>query len=195
MKRLAAIVLSLMVVFGAINSFRIYQDSSPTPYQAVSDYIARVTKNSPRKVESIAVISTTESSEKENVLTILFRATEQDPNIHMVGYAITKKTIFGWYVESLQMTGKSPRPDDVLVNLDWFDDKQVIFGQVFLANAASVEAIFNDSIKGQIIVASEIPSGIFVLFGSQYEELLEFKILDSKGSVLKQFTKDELQNE
>jgi len=49
--------------------------------------------------------------------------------------------------------------------------------------------------QGQKTVASEIPSGNFVLFDSQYQELLEFKILDSKGSVLKQFTKDELQNE
>jgi hypothetical protein len=194
MKYFRATVLSFIVVLGAIRSFSIYQISSPTPSQAVSEYFARVTKDSPRKVESITVVSATQSSEKENVLTVLFRVPEQDPDMHIVGYAVTKKTLFGWYVETSQIYGKSLRPEDVIVDLTWFDDKPVIYGQVFLANATTVEAIFSDPSKGKITVTAEIPSGNFALFGSQYQELLEFKIFDSKGKVLKQFTKEELQN-
>jgi hypothetical protein len=190
-----ATVLSFIVVLGAIYSFHIYQISAPTPNQAVGKYWARVTKDSPRKLKTITVVSTKPTRESENVLTVLFRATEPDPAIHIVGYAVTRKTIFGWYVESSQTYGKSPQPEDVLINLDWVDEKPVIYGQVYLANAARVEATFSDLGNGPTTVASEIPSGNFVLFGSQYQELLEFQILDSKGHVLKKFTKDELQSE
>ena len=197
MKYFVATVLSFIIVFGAIRSFHIYQIAAPTPDQAVSKYWTRVTKDSPRKVETVTVISTQPTNESENAVTMLFRATEieQDPNMYIVGYAVTKKSVLGWYVDSSQTFGKSPQPDDVLVNFDWFDEKPVIYGLVFLANAARVEAIFSDLGNGPTTVASEITSGGFVLFGSQYQELLEFKIIDSEGRVIKRFTKDELQNE
>jgi hypothetical protein len=62
---------------------------------------------------------------------------------------------------------------------------------VFLDNAARVEAVFDD----QSTVTSEIPAGNFALFGSQYQEVLKFMVLDSSGRVLRKFTKDELLNE
>jgi hypothetical protein len=195
MKYPVATVLSFIVVLGAINSFHIYQISAPTPNQALSTYWAYVTKDAPRKLETITVVSTNPTSESKNILTLLFRATEQDPNLYIVGYAVTKKTIFGWYVDSSQTYGQSPRLEDVIVKLDVFNEKPVVYGQVFLTNAARVEAVFNDIDNRQITVASEIPSGNFALFGSQYQELLQLKILDSKGSILKQFMKEELQNE
>jgi hypothetical protein len=197
MKYFVATVLCFIIVFGAIRSFHIYQIAASTPDQAVSKYWTRITKDSPRKVETVSVVSTQPISNNENAVTVLFHATEidQDPNMYIVGYAVTKKSVLGWYVEGSQTFGKSPQPDDVLVNLDWFDEKPVIYGQVFLANAARVEAIFSDLGNGPTTVASDIPNGGFVLFGSQYQELLEFKIFDSKGGVIKQFTKDELQNE
>lgn len=195
MKRFALTILGFVIVFGVINFFRIYQDSSPTPNEAVNNYIARVTKNAPSKVEAIAAVSPVPTNTQGSELTILFHATEQDSQIHIAGFAIVRKSLLGWYVEKLQMVGKSPLPNDIMVTLDWSDGSQVIYGQVFLANATSVEAIFSDSIRGQIAVNTEIPSGSFVLFGSRYGELLEFKILDSKGNVLKQFTKYELQTD
>jgi hypothetical protein len=195
MKYLRATVLSFVVVLGAIRSFHIYQISAPTPDQAVSKYFAYVTKDSPMEGQTITVVSTKPTGESKNVLTVLFRARGPDPDMSGVGYALTKKNIFGWYVERSQIYGKSPQPEDVIVQLDQFDQKPVIYGQVFLTNATHVEAIFSDSGEGQRTVASEIPDGNFALFGSQYQELLEFKILDSSGRVLKQFTKDELLNE
>jgi hypothetical protein len=195
MKYFMATLLSFIVVLGAIRSFHIYQISAPTPNQAVSKYWARITKDSPGKMETITVVATKPTSESENVLIVLFHATQQDPNMYIVGYAVTKKTIFGWYVESSQSYGRSPRPDDVIVDLNQFAEKPVIYGQVFLANAVGVEAVFSDPGNGPITVASEIPGGNFILFGSQFQELLEFKILDSNGSILKQFTKDELQSQ
>lgn len=194
MKRFALTILGFVIVFGVISLFRIYQDSSPTPDEAVNNYIARVTKNAPSNVEDIAVVSTVPTNAQGDELTILFRATEQDSQTHIAGYAIVRKSLFGWYVKKLQMVGKSPLPNDLMVNLDRSNGNQVIYGQVFLVNATSVEAIFSDPAKDRIIVSSEIPSGNFVLFGSQYSELLEFRILDSNGNVLKQSTKDELQN-
>jgi hypothetical protein len=193
MKYLVATVLSLIVIFGAIRSFHIYQISAPTPDQAVSMYYAHVSKGSPKEGETIIVVSTERMRESENVLTVLFRATGQDPNMATVGYAFTRKTIFGWFVEKSQMYGKSPRPADVIVRLDQFDQTPVLYGQVFLADAVRVEAVFNN--LGPATVASEIPDGIFALTGAHYQDLVAFRILDSNGRVLRQFTKDELLNE
>jgi hypothetical protein len=191
MKYFRATVLSFVVVLGAIYSFRIYQISAPTPDQAVSKYIAHVTKGSPMEGETITVVSTQTTSEGKNILVVLFRATGKDPNMAKVGYALTKKTLLGWYVEASQSYGKSPRPADVMVRLDQYELKPVIYGQVFLDKAARVEAVFDD----QSTVTSEIPGGNFALFGSQYQQVLEFKIVDSSGRVLKRFTKDELLSE
>jgi hypothetical protein len=194
MKRFVFLLLGLVVIFGAIILYRLYQDSFPNPDNAVSEYISRITKNSRGEIENIAVVSTTPRDGNESELVLLFRASGKGVDIHIAGYAIVKKSLFGWYVEKLQMFSKSPLPDDMMVNLDWSDGSQVIYGQVFLANASSVEAIFSDPNKGQVTVSAKIPVGNFVLFGSQYGELVEFKILDSNGNVLKQLTKDELQN-
>ena len=81
-----------------------------------------------------------------------------------------------------------------MASLDWSDGAPVIFGQVFLPRAASVEAMFSDPNKGNVTISAEIPKGNFVLFGSRYSELITFKILDGNDNVLKQFTGDEIQN-
>jgi hypothetical protein len=196
MKRLAFAVLGLVVAFGSIRFYHIYQYSSPTPDEAVSKYILRVaeTSNVPQKVESIKVVSSIASDRRVNQQTLPFQAREQGTQIHIAGYAILRKSLFGWYVEKLQMMGRSPLPDDVMASLDWSDGAPVIFGQVFLARAASVEATFSDPNKGNVTISAEIPEGNFVLFGSQYSELITFKILDVNGNVVKEFTREELQN-
>ena len=195
MKRFVLFLFGLVVIFGVIVLYRQYQDSFPTPNAAVSGHISRIIKNTPGEAENITVVSTTPHDGNNNELVLLFRASGKGTDIHVAGYAIVKKSLFGWYVEKSQMVGKSPLPDDIMVKLDSSEGGQAIYGQVFLADAASVEAVFSDPIKDQITVSTEIPSGNFVLFGSQHGELLEFKILDSKGNILKQFTMDELQNE
>lgn len=100
--------------------------------------------------------------------------------------------MFGWYIVKLQMTGKSPLPNDVMANLDLSEGAPVIYGRVFLDNAASVEAVFSDSNQGNATPSAKIPEGNFVLFGPQYSELTLFKIFDVDGNVLKQFMRDEL---
>jgi hypothetical protein len=196
MKRLAFAILGLVAAFGSIRFYHIYQYSSPTPNDAVSNYILRVeiASDSPQKVASITAVSSIPSGRQRNEQTLLFQAREQGSQIHIAGYAIVRKSLFGWYVEKLQMVGRSPLPDDIMASIDWSDGAQVIFGQVFLARAASVEAIFSDPNKGNITISAEIPEGNFVLFGSQYSQLRSFKILDANGNVLKQFTGEELQN-
>jgi len=190
-KYFRATVLSFIVVLGAIYAFQIYQISAPTPSQAVSKYFAHVTKGSPMEGKPVTVVSTKQTNESKNMITVLLRVTGPDPNMSGVGYALTKKTVFGWHVVGSQTYGTSPHPKDVIVTLDQFEQKPVIYGQVFLDNAARVEAVFDD----QSTVTSEIPGGNFALFGSQHQQVLEFRILDASGRVLKQFTQDELLNE
>ncbi len=196
MKRLAFAILGLVVAFGSIRFYHVYQYSSPTPDEAVSNYILRVAiaSDSPQKVESIKVVSAIASDRRVGQQTLLFQAREQGSQIHIAGYVILKKSLFGWYVEKLQMVGRSLLPDDVMASLDWSEGAPVIFGQVFLARAASVEAIFSDPNKGSVTTSAEIPEGNFVLFGPRYGELIMFKILDMNGNVLKKFTAEELQN-
>jgi hypothetical protein len=196
MKRLAFAILGLVVAFGSTRFYHIYQHSSPTPDEAVRNYILRVAiaSDSPQKVESIKIVSTIPSGKRVSQETLLFRAREQSPQIYIAGYAILKKSLFGWYVEKLQMVGRSPLPDDIMASLDWSDGAQVIYGQVFLDRAASVEATFSDPKQGNVTISAEIPEGNFVLFGPQYSELMSFTIVDVNGNVLKQFTGEELQN-
>ena len=196
MKRLAFAILGLVVAFGSIRFYHIYQYSSPTPDEALSNYILRVAiaSDSPQEVESIKVVAAITSDRWVSEQTLLFQAREQGSQIHIAGYAILRKSLFGWYVEKLQMMGRSPLPNDIMASLDSSDGAQVIFGQVFLARAASVEATFSDPNKGNETISAEIPDGNFVLFGSRYSELITFKILDVNGNILKQFTGDELQN-
>jgi len=194
MKRFVLVLLEIVVILGAIVLYRQYQDSFPNPNDAVIGHISPIAKNTPGEVENIKVVSTTPLAGNDNELVLLFRASRKSTSDHIAGYAIVKKSLFGWYVEKFQMIGRSPRPDGLIVGLSWSAGSKAVFGQVFLANATRVEAIFSDPSKGQITSSTEIPNGNFVLFYSQFSELLEFKILDSKGNVLKQFTKEELQN-
>lgn len=194
MKRFVWIVLGLLLIIAAISSYRLYKNSSPTPDEAVNKYIARVTQNASQKMESVDVVSSIQSDREGNEQTLLFRANDQDSQTHFAGYAVVRSGPFGWYAKKLQMVGTSSLPDDVLVSLDQSDGSPVIYGQVFLENATGVEAIFNDPNKGEVTIGAEIPNDNFVLFGSPYSELVTFKILDGNGSVLKQFTSDELQN-
>jgi hypothetical protein len=142
MKRFVLVLLGLVVIFGAIVLYRLYQDSFPNPNDAVSEHISRITKNTPGEIETITVVSTAPRDGNDNELVLLFRASEKGTDIHIAGYAIVKKSLFGWYVEYFQMAGKSPLPDDILANSSSTDHGQVIFGQVFLANATTYRSHF-----------------------------------------------------
>lgn len=194
MKYFLATVLSFIIVFGAIQAFHTYQIAAPTPDQAVNKYYAKITWDSPMEGTTIRVLSLVYIGPGQVFLAAL-RANSQDRDMSHVGFALLKKTIFGWSVEDAQLYGKSPRPRDALVRLDQLDHKPVVYGQVFLAAAARVEVAFSDADKGLLTVASEIPGGNFALLGSEDQELLELRVLDSAGKVLKQFTKDELLSE
>lgn len=111
---------------------------------------------------------------------------------HIAGYATVKKSLFGWSVDNFQMTGKSPLPSDAMVGLDRSDRGPIVYGQVFLADAASIEAIFSDPNQGNVTISVDLPQGSFAVFGTPYSELTELKILDYNGNVLKQLRGDEL---
>lgn len=192
MKRLATIVWGTVMIVGAMSLYRLYQDSSPTPRNAVTDYITRITSESPQKIESLNIVSSTQSSQRGYEQLLLFQANDRGLQTHLVGYAIIKKSIFGWYVDNFQMTGRSPLPTDVLAAFDWSGSRPIVYGQVFLADAASVKAVFSDPNQGEIAVSTDLPRGNFAVFGPPYSELTEFKILDGNGIVLKKLTRDEL---
>jgi hypothetical protein len=194
LKRFALFLLGLVVIFGVIVLYHQYQDSFLNPNDAVSEHISRITNNTPGEVENFTIVSSTPRDGNNSELVLLFRASGKGSDIHIAGYAIVKKSLFGWHVEYSQMAGKSPLPDDILVNSSSTDHGQVIFGQVFLANASTIEAVFLDPNSGQNIVQEEIPTGNFVLFGPQYGDLLEIRLLDHDGNILKRFTHDELQS-
>ena len=190
MKRLASIVLGVVIILGAIRSYRLYQDSSPTPTDAVKDYIARITSDSPRKIESLDVVS--QSSRPGNEQILLFQAYDRGFQTHVVGYTTIRRSLFGWYVDNFQMTSRSPLPDDVMVGFDGSENIPIVYGQVFIADAASVEAIFSDPNQGEITISADLAKGSFVVFGTPHSELTELKVLDGNGDVLKQFTRAEL---
>ena len=192
MKRLASIVLAMVIMLGAIQAYRLYQDSSPTPLDAVKNYITRITimSNSPQKIESLDVVS--QSSRPGNEQILLFQANDHGLQTHIAGYATIKKSLFGWYVDNFQMTGKSPWPSDAMIGLDRSKGGPIVYGQVFLADATSIEAVFNDPNQGAVTISADLPQGSFAHFGTPYSELTELKILDSNGSVLKQLKGDEL---
>jgi hypothetical protein len=192
MKRLASIVLGVVIILGAIRAYRLYQDSSPTPLDAVNDYITRITSNSPQKIESLSVISSTPDSREDNEQILLFQANDSGLQTHIAGYATIKKGLFGWYVDNFQMTGKSPLPSDAMIGLDRSDRGPIVYGQVFVADATSIEAVFSDPNQGDVTISADLPQGSFAVFGTPYSELTELKILDGNGSVLKQLTGDEL---
>jgi hypothetical protein len=196
MKRLALIVLQLVIILGAIRSYRLYLDSFPSPIDAVHDYITRITvkNNSPQKLESLNVVSITPSNREGREQLLLFQAYDRGLQTHIAGYATIKKSLFGWYVDRFQMTGRSPLPTDVMADIGGSDSIPVIYGQVFVADAAGVEAVFSDPNQEDVTIRANLSKGSFAVFGTPYSELTELKILDGKGSVLKQLTRDELQN-
>ena len=192
MKRLATVVWGTVIIVGAMSFYRLYQDSSATPSDALKDYITRITSESPQKIESLNIVSSTQSNQRGNQQLILFQANDRGLQTHIVGYATIKKSIFGWYVDNFQMTGRSPLPTDVLAGFDWSESRPIVYGQVFLADAASVEAVFSDPNQGDLTITTDLPQGNFAVFGTPYSELTMLKILDGNGIVLKKLTRDEL---
>ena len=192
MKRLASIILAFAITFGSINLYRLYQYSSPTPPEALNNYITRITSESPQKIEALDIVSSTPSSQQTTEQLLLFQANDRGLQTHIAGYATLKKSPFGWYVDNFQMTGRSPLPDDVMAGLDWSENIPIVYGQVLLADAARVEAVFSDPNQGHMIISADIPKGNFAVFGTPYSELTVLKILDGNGDVLKQLTADEL---
>ena len=196
MKRLASIILGGVIILGAIQSCRLYLDSSSTPLDAVNNYITRITtkSHSPQKIESLNVVSSAPSNTEANEQLLLFQAYDRGLQSHIAGYATIKKSPFGWYVANFQMTGKSPLPSDAMVGIDWSEHGPVLYGQVFLANADSIEAVLSDPNQGDLTLSADIPKGSFAVFGTPNSEFTMLKILDVNGNVLKQLTNDELQN-
>src|SRR6266508_3882450 len=132
MKRLALAVLELVVIFGGIRFYQLFRYSSPTQDGVVSDYIHRVTKNTPQKLESITVVSSTQSGERGNEKILLFRAYDEGFPVHIAGYAIVSQSLFGWFVQYLAMSGKSPLPEHVMTSMDGSERGAVIYCQGFL---------------------------------------------------------------
>jgi hypothetical protein len=191
MKRLVSIVLGVVIMLGTIRSYVLYRDSFPTPTNAVNDFITRITikSHSPQKIESLNIVSSESANSEGNEQLLLFQANDRGLQTHIAGYATIKKSLFGWYVDKFQMTGKSPLPSDAMVAQDWSDRGPIIYGQVFLANAVSIEAVFSDG-----TISADLPQGSFAVFGAPYSEFTMLKILDVDGNVLKQLTNEELQN-
>jgi len=191
MKRLASIILGVVIILGTIRSYILYRDSLPTPADAVNDFITCITikSHSPQKIESLNIVSSMPTSGEGNEQLLLFQANDRGPQTHIAGYATIKRSLFGWSVDKFQMTGKSPLRSDAIVAQDRLERGQIIYGQVFLAKAASVEAVFSDG-----TISANLPQGSFAVFSAPYSEFTMLKILDVNGNVLKELTKDELQN-
>ena len=196
MKRFASMILGVAILLGAIRAYRLYQNSSPTPSEAVTDYITHIAQvsHSPQKIESLKVVSSTSSNNAANEQVLLFQAKDRGLQTHISGYATVQKSLFGWYVDNFQMTGKSPLPSDAMVGMDWSERGPIIYGQVFLADAARIEAVFSDPNQENVTISAGIPKGNFAVFGTPNSEFTMLKILDVNGNVLKQLTNDELQN-
>ncbi len=192
MKRLLFTILAVVLTLGLVASCQLYRDSAPTPDGVVKRYISRITENTPHKVESIEVVSSNTYQDGHQGGLLLFRATEAETGIHMTGYAILQPTVYGWHVQKLQMTGKSPLPQDILAELDWSEGKPVLFGEVLLADASSIEAVFDDPNAGRVVIQEETLVGNFMLPGPRYGQLLEVRLLDSKGNTLRRLTAREL---
>ena len=194
MRRLSSIVLGVLILLGAIRAYVLYRDSSPTPADAVNDYITRitVTSHSPQKIETMNVVSSTPFNGEAKEQLLLFQAYDRGLQTHIAGYAITKKTVFGWSIDHFDMTGTSPLPSDAMVGMDRSERGPIVYGQVFVMDAASIEAVFTDPNQGEVAILADLARGSFAVFGTPYSELRELKILDDSGVVLKQLTIDEL---
>ena len=196
MKRFALTILGVAIVLGTIRAYVLFRDSFPTPTDAVNNFITRITikSHSPQKIESLNVVSSTPFDRESNEQLLLFQANDRGLQTHVAGYATVKKSLFGWYINNFQMTGKFPLPNDVMAGLDWSDNIPIVYGQVFLADVASVEVVFSDPNQGTVTISADIAKGNFAVFGAPYSELTVLKLLDSNGNILKQLTRDELQN-
>jgi len=64
------------------------------------------------------------------------------------------------------MTGKSPLPSDAMVGLDRSDRGPIVYGQVFVAGATSIEAVFSDPNQGDVTISADLPQGSFAIFGT-----------------------------
>jgi hypothetical protein len=199
MKRIAWIILGAAIFLGALRSYSYYQNSSPTPYDAVKDYLTRIMirSNSSQKIESLNVVSTTASHRKESEQLLLFQVQTQKPDLqtHWAGYATIQKNLSGWQVDQFQMVGNSsPEPTDIMAGFGWSDGIPIVYGQVFVMDAASVEVVFSDPQQGNVISRAGIAHGSFAVFGTPNSEVTILKILDVNGNILKQLTYDELQD-
>ena len=192
MKRLASVILGIVILLGIIRSYVRYRDSFPTPTEAVNDHITRITikSHSPQKIESLDIVSSTPSNREANEQLLLFQAYDRGLQAHIAGYAIVRKSLFGWYVDQFQMTGKSPLPQDVMAGFGG----PIVFGQVFLTDAARIEAVFSDPNQGDVTIGADLPKGSFAVFGTPHSEFSMLKILDDHGNVMRQLTNEELQN-
>jgi len=196
MKRLASDILGIVLILGAIRAYVLYRDSFPTPTEAVNDHITRSTikSHSPQKIESLHVVSATPSNRKDNERLLLFQAYDRGLQTHIAGYATIQESLFGWRVDRFQMAGKSPLPEDIMASLDWSEGGPIVYGQVFLAEAEGIEAVFADPNQGKVTIRADLPQGSFAVFGTPYSELTELKIRDGNGNVLKQLTSEEIEN-
>ncbi len=192
MKRLASLILGVVIILGGIRAYVLYRDSFPTPTDAVNDHITRITikSHSPQKIESLTIVSTTPSNREGNEQVLLFQANDRGLQTRIAGYATVKKSLFGWYIDQFQMTGKSPLPEDVMAGFGG----PIVYGQVFLAEAAGLEAVFSDPNQGNVTISTDLPKGSFAVFGPPNSEFTILKILDVNGNVLKRLTRDELQD-
>ncbi len=185
MKRLLFTILAVELAFGLVAYYQVYRASATTPDGAVQQYIDCITQDAPQKIESISVVSNGAAQNSNQDRLLLFRAMEAGTGVHVAGYAILQQTIFGWHVQKLQMTGKLPLPQDILAQLDWSDGRPVFFGEVLLLGTTSVEAVFDDPNRGRVVLRVETPARNFMLLGPRHGELLEVRLLNSAGKVLR----------
>ena len=192
MKRLASVILGIVILLGVIRSYVLYRDSFPTPTEAVNDYITRITvkSHSPQKIESLDIVSSTPSNREANEQLLLFQAYDRGLQAHVAGYATLQKSLFGWHVDQFQMTGRSPLPQDVMAGFGG----PTVFGQVILPDAARIEAVFRDPNQGDVTIGADLSKGSFAVFGTPLSEFTMLKILDDHDHVMKRLTRDELQN-
>ena len=97
MKRLASLILAVVIILGAIRSYVLYRDSFPTPTDALNDHITRITtgSHSPQKIESLDIVSSTPTNRGSNEPLLLFQANDTGLQTHIAGYATIKKSLFG----------------------------------------------------------------------------------------------------
>src|SRR5215212_10101793 len=93
MKRLASLVLGVVIMLGAIRSYVLYRDSFPTPAATLNDFITRITvkSHSPQKLASLDLVSSKPTGRENNEQLLLFQADDRGLQTHIAGYATTSK--------------------------------------------------------------------------------------------------------